>query len=67
MHIYPHVIPQLVLIGGKGAKKALAKVAKGALKNEGKLWFCELSDKGIARTLIIFNHCDTVYTVCLKL
>ena len=51
----------------KGCKKALAKVPKGALKNEGKLWFCELSDKGTAWTLIIFNHCDTVFTVCLKL
>ena len=65
--MYHHVIIQLMLIGGKGAKKALAKVAKGALKNEGKLWFCELSDKGIAGTLIIFNHYDTVYTLCLKL
>ena len=54
--MYHHVILQILLIGEKGAKKALAKVAKGALKNERKLWFCKLSDKGIAGTLIIFNH-----------
>ena len=65
--MYHHVIIQLMLIGAKGVKKTLSKVVKGALKNEGKLWFCELSGKGIARTLIIFYHCDTVYTVCLKL
>ena len=35
--MYHHVILQLMLISEKGAKKALAKVAKGALKNERKL------------------------------
>ena len=33
-------------VGTKGAKKVLAKLAKGAVKNEGKVWFHELSDKG---------------------
>jgi len=27
-------------------KKAMTKVAKGALSTEGKIWFTELSDKG---------------------
>ena len=35
-----------VHVGTKGAKKVLEKVAKGAIKNEGKVWFHELSDKG---------------------
>ena len=35
----------IIFIGGKGVK-ALSKIVKGALKNEGKMWFYELSDKG---------------------
>lgn len=34
------------LIGGKGVKKGIKKITIGALKNEGKVWFMELSDKG---------------------
>ena len=30
-----------------GCKKGIRKMSKGALKNEGKLWFCELSFNGI--------------------
>jgi len=32
--------------GGKSVKKAIAKVAQGPLKTEGKVWYNELSDKG---------------------
>ena len=35
-----------ITIGTKGVKKILSKVAKGAAKNEGTVWFHELSDKG---------------------
>ena len=50
--VYHHVILQLMLIGGK-VGKGFRKTAKGALKNEGKLQFRELSDKGYSTTVIL--------------
>lgn len=32
--------------GGKGVKKAIKKVATGLVRDAGKTWFDELSDKG---------------------
>ena len=39
--------------GGKGVKKAITKVASGLVRDEQKIWFSELSDKG--EVVIIIN------------